>query len=287
MLNAKTKLFAILGYPVRHSFSPIIQNKWFEKEHLNSVYLAFEPKDYELEGTIKSLKELKFRGFNITLPYKTKVLKHIEVIDKFAKKIGSINTVLINDNKLYGYNTDYLGFAKDLKEKKIVIGNKNIVVIGAGGAARAIVAALKAGKAKNVYIANRTLDQATKLAKEFKVKSIDIKNVEDILSDTNLLVNCSSCGMKKDDKLPFSFGKIKTGLTVYDLIYNKKTPFVKFAKINRLKVFTGEGMLIWQGAYAFKLWTGKFPDIKIAQKILKKFLKQDRNKCLRKQEKKP
>jgi shikimate dehydrogenase len=273
MLNTETKLFAILGYPVTHSFSPIIQNKWFEKEHLNSVYLPFESKGYELEGTIKSLRELKFSGFNITLPYKTEALKHIDVIDKFAEKIGSINTVVINDNKLYGYNTDYLGFAKDLEEKKIIVKNKNIIVIGAGGAARAIVAALKAGKAKNVYIANRTLDKATKLAREFKVKSIDIKNVKDILGDANLLVNCSSCGMGKDDKLPFSFVRIKTGLTVYDLIYNKKTPFVKFAKINKLKIFTGEGMLIWQGAYAFKLWMGKFPDIKIAQKILKKFLK--------------
>ncbi|MDR2437167.1 MAG: shikimate dehydrogenase [Endomicrobium sp.] len=277
MLNTETKLFAILGYPVRHSFSPIIQNKWFEKEHLNFAYLAFEPKDLELESTIKSLKKLKFNGFNITLPYKTEALKHVDVIDKSAKKIGSINTVVISGNKLYGYNTDYLGFAKDLKEKKIVIENKNIVVIGAGGAARSIIAALKAAKAKNVYIANRTLDKARNLAREFKVKSIDIKNVKDMLDDVNLLVNCSSCGMKKDDKLPFSFGKIKSGLIVYDLIYNKKTPFFKFAKINKLKIFTGEGMLIWQGAYAFKLWTGKFPDIKIAQKILKKFLKQGRN----------
>jgi shikimate dehydrogenase len=273
MLNTETKLFAILGYPVKYSFSPIIQNKWFEKEHLNFAYLAFDPKDCELEDTIKSLKKLKFNGFNVTVPYKTEVLKYVDVIDKSAKKIGSINTVLINDNKLYGYNTDYLGFAKDLKEKRIVVVNKNIVVIGAGGAARAIVAVLKAEKAKNVYIASRILDKATKLAKEFKVKSIDIKSVKDILADTNLLVNCSSCGMKKDDKLPFSFREIKTDLTVYDLIYNKKTPFVKFAKINRLKIFTGEGMLVWQGAYAFKLWTGKFPDIKIAQKILKKFLK--------------
>jgi shikimate dehydrogenase len=277
LINTETKLFAILGYPVRHSFSPIIQNKWFEKKHLNFAYLAFEPKDLELEGTIKSLKELKFNGFNITVPYKTEALKHVDVIDKSAKKVGSINTVVISDNKLYGYNTDYLGFAKDLKEKKIVIENKNIVVIGAGGAARSIIAALKVAKAKNVYIANRTLDKARNLAKEFKVKSIDIKNVKDILNDVNLLVNCSSCGMKKDDKLPFSFGKIKSGLIVYDLIYNKKTPFFKFAKINKLKIFTGEGMLIWQGAYAFKLWTGKFPDIKIAQKILKKFLKQGRN----------
>ncbi|MDR3195614.1 MAG: shikimate dehydrogenase [Endomicrobium sp.] len=273
MLNNETKLFAILGCPVKHSFSPLLQNKWFEKKHLNCAYLSFEPNDYELECAIESLKELKFNGFNITVPHKIKALKYVDVIDKNAKKIGSINTVIIKENKLYGYNTDYLGFAKDLESKKVIIKNKNVIVVGAGGAARGIVFALKAGNAKNVYIANRTLDKAITLAKEFKVKSINIDDVKDTLGEADLLVNCSSCGMKKEDSLPFKFGKIKTGLVVYDLIYNKKTPFLRFAKNNKLKFFTGEGMLIWQGAYAFKLWTGKFPDIKIAEKLLKKFLK--------------
>jgi shikimate dehydrogenase len=277
MLNNETRLFAILGCPLKHSFSSLIQNKWFEKEHLNCAYLAFEPKDYELECTIESLKKLKFNGFNITVPYKIKALKYVDVIDKNAKKIGSINTVIIKKDKLYGYNTDYMGFTKDLEVKNVILKNKKVVVIGAGGAARAIVSALKTGKTQQIYIANRTLDKAIILAKEFKVKSIDINNVKDLLGNADLLVNCSSCGMKKDDTLPFTFGKIKHGLIVYDLIYNKETPFVKFAKDNKLKVFTGEGMLIWQGAYAFKLWTGKFPDVKIAEKFLKKFLKQGRN----------
>ncbi|MDR3306674.1 MAG: shikimate dehydrogenase [Endomicrobium sp.] len=277
MLNTETKLFAILGCPVKHSFSPLLQNKWFEKKHLNCAYLSFEPNDYELERAIESLKELKFNGFNITVPHKIKALKYVDVIDKNVKKIGSINTVIIKKNKLYGYNTDYLGFAKDLESKKVVIKNKNVIVVGAGGAARGVAFALKAGNAKNVYIANRTLDKAIMLAKEFKVKSINIGDVKDTLGDADLLVNCSSCGMKKEDNLPFKFGKIKTGLVVYDLIYNKKTPFLRFAKSNKLKFFTGEGMLIWQGAYAFKLWTGKFPDIKIAEKLLKKFLKQGAN----------
>jgi shikimate dehydrogenase len=115
------------------------------------------------------------------------------------------------------------------------------------------VSALKTEKSQQIYIANRTLDKAIILAKEFKVKSIDINNVRDILGNLDLLVNCSSCGMKKEDRLSFSFCKIKTSLIVYDLIYNKKTPFIKFAKDNKLKVFSGEGMLIWQGVYAFRL----------------------------------
>jgi shikimate dehydrogenase len=273
MLNTETKLFAILGCPVKHSFSPIMQNKWFEKDYLNCAYLAFEPKDYEFKHTIKSLKELKFQGFNITIPYKVEIMKYIDVIDKNAKKIGSVNTILNKKNNLYGYNTDYLGFAKDLEIKKVDVKDRAILVVGAGGAARSVIYALKTGKAKNIYISNRTLDKAIKLAKEFKVKSIEINNVKDILGNIDLLVNCSSCGMKKKDKLPFGFSNIKPGLIVYDLIYNKETPFVKFAKRNKLKVFTGEGMLVWQGAYAFKIWTDKFPDVKLAKKLLKKFLK--------------
>jgi shikimate dehydrogenase len=273
LLNTETILFAILGCPVKHSFSPIMQNKWFEKKRLNCAYLAFEPKDYELKRTIKSLKDLKFRGFNITIPHKVKAMKYVDVIDKSAKKIGSINTVINKNNKLYGYNTDHLGFVRDLKTKKVVVENKNILVIGAGGAARGIVYALKTCKAKNIYMANRTPGKSVKLVKEFKIKSVDINNIKDILDTIDILINCSSCGMQKDDKLPFSAGKIKRNLIVYDLIYNKKTPFVEFAKRNKLKVFTGEGMLIWQGAYAFNMWTGDFPDITIAKKLLKKFLK--------------
>jgi shikimate dehydrogenase len=250
-----------------------MQNKWFEKKHLNCIYLAFESKDYELKHTIESLKNLKFKGFNITIPHKVEAMKYVDVIDKNAKKIGSINTVINKNNKLYGYNTDYLGFAHDLKIKKVVVKNKNILIIGAGGAARGIIYTLKTRKAKNIYIASRTSDKSVKLAQEFKIKSVNINNIKDVLDTIDVLINCSSCGLQKGDKLPFSEGKIKKNLVVYDLVYNGKTPFVEFAKRNKLKVFTGRGMLIWQGAYAFNIWTGDFPDVTIAERLLRKFLK--------------
>jgi shikimate dehydrogenase len=272
MLNTETKLFAILGCPIKHSFSPQIQNKWFEKEKLNCAYLAFEPDILNLKKTIESLKILKFNGFNITVPHKVAVMKYVDVVDKAAKKIGSINTVAVKYSKLYGYNTDYLGFIWDLDSKKVNLKNKNVLVIGSGGAARAIAYALKIVKAKNIYISNRTLAKAEYLAKTFNIKSVDMSKVADILPKIDLLVNSSSCGMKKDDTLPFNAGKVKNSLVIYDLIYNKVTPFVKFAKDNGLKIFTGEGMLIHQGACAFEIWTGKYPDTKIAEKLFKKFI---------------
>jgi shikimate dehydrogenase len=273
MLNTKTKLFAILGYPVKHSFSPQMHNKWFEKEKLNCDYLAFEPDDMlNLKKTIESLKILKFSGFNITLPYKVSAMEYIDVLDKAAKKIGSINTIAAKNGKLYGYNTDYLGFTWDLISKKVNLKNKNVLIIGAGGAARAVTYALKTLKAKNIYISSRTLAKSEYIAKTFKIKSVDISKVVGIFPKIDLLVNSSSCGMGEYDILPFNACEFKNSLMIYDLIYNKTTPFVKFAKDNGLKIFTGEGMLIHQGACAFEIWTGKHPDVKIAAQLLKKFI---------------
>jgi shikimate dehydrogenase len=279
MLNSETKLFAILGCPVKHSFSPQMQNKWFEKENLNYIYLAFEPKPEDLKKTMESLKLLGFHGINVTIPYKIEVMKYVDFTDKAAKKIGSVNTIAFKGGKLYGYNTDYLGFSQDLTAKKIRLKNKNVLVIGAGGGARAIVYALKESKAKNIYIANRTLKNAEQLAKMFKIKAVDINKVEEMLPDVDMLVNTSACGMKKTDVLPFKVFKVKNDLIVYDLIYNNVTPFKKLAEDKGLKIFMGVGMLIRQGACGFKIWTGKYPDIEIAEQLFKKIL-DNRSGCI-------
>jgi shikimate dehydrogenase len=270
MLNTETKLFAILGCPVKHSFSPQIQNKWFEKENLNCIYLAFEPKPEDLKKTMESLKLLGFQGINITIPHKIEVMKYVDFTEKAAKKIGSVNTIVFKGGKLYGYNTDHLGFSQDLIAKNVRLKNKNVLVIGAGGGARAIVYALKESKAKNIYIANRTFENAEQLAEMFKIKAVDINNAGEVLPDVDMLVNTSACGMKKTDVLPFKADRIKNGLIVYDLIYNKITPFTKLAKDKGLKIFTGVGMLIRQGACGFKIWTGKYPNIEIAERLFKK-----------------
>ncbi|MDR0723635.1 MAG: shikimate dehydrogenase [Endomicrobium sp.] len=263
----KTKLFAILGCPINHSFSPKMYNQWFKKEKLNCIYLAFEPNIKHFKQVLLSLNFLGFSGFNITIPYKIEVIKYLDVIDNTVKKIGSVNTVCIKNNKLYGYNTDWKGFVDDLNDKNIILKNKNILVFGAGGAARAILYALKGLKANKICIVNRTYKNAVNLAKKFNVGSVNLQETKDVFVSVDLLINCSSCGMNTKDVFPFKIDKFKRSLIIYDLIYNKSTPFVKFARSNGVKIFTGEGMLVCQGACSFKIWTGIYPNVKITKKI--------------------
>jgi shikimate dehydrogenase len=270
MINTETKLFAILGYPVKHSFSPQMHNEWFRKGNLNCVYLAFDPAPEDLKKAVESLKFFKFCGANVTIPHKTDVIKYIDFVDKTAEEIGSINTIVAENGRFCGYNTDYLGFIQDLSAKKVSLKSRSVLIIGAGGAARAVAYALKNSGAEKIYIASRILKSARRLASAFKVEAVDINKVKELLPGIDLLVNASSCGMRETDVLPFNVVKVKKSLIVYDLICGKTTPFMKLAEDERLKMFTGEGMLVRQGACGFKMWTGIYPDIKIAEKLLKK-----------------
>lgn len=273
MINNKTKLYAIIGNPIKHSFSPQMQNAWFKQEKLNRAYLSFEVESKNLKKAVEAFKLLKFEGINVTIPHKTNMLKLVDFSDKAAKSIGSINTVTIKNGKLYGYNTDHSGLSADLLSKNIKVRNKNVLVFGAGGAARAVVYALKNSGAAKIYISNRTFENAKKIAKFFKVTALPVSEISKVLQDSDLLINASACGMKKRDALPFKTGILNKNIIIYDLIYNKLTPFAKLAKENSLKYFTGEGMLINQGAYGFKIWTGIYPDTKKALKLLKKIMR--------------
>lgn len=273
MLNTETKLFAVLGYPIKHSFSPVMQNKWFEKEKYNCAYLSFEIQPGNLKKALDSFKMLGFYGLNITIPHKTEVIKYLDYSDKAAKSIGSANTIAIRNGKLYGYNTDHSGFSADLITKGVKVRNKTVFIYGAGGASRAVIYAVKNAEAKKIYITNRTYKKAEKLAKHFRIESVQEENAAEIMSKADLIINTSACGMKKSDVLPFKAGTLKKTAVVYDLIYNKKTPFTKLAKENRIEYYSGEGMLINQGAHAFKIWTGIYPNTKSTLKLLKKFMR--------------
>jgi len=244
-----------------------MQNAWFEKEKLNCAYMPFKVEPKNLKKTVEALKLLGFYGINITIPHKTAVMKYLNHVDKAAKLIGSVNTVAVKNNKLYGYNTDYCGFSSDLALKNIKIKDKTILIFGAGGAARAVIYCVKNNGAKHIYLSNRTHKSAVNLAKEFKAEALDINKIPGILAETDLIVNASACGMKKTDALPFEISNVKKGAVIYDLIYNKPTPFVKAAKERGIKFYTGEGMLINQGAHGFKIWTGIYPDTKSALRL--------------------
>ncbi|MDR2425682.1 MAG: shikimate dehydrogenase [Endomicrobium sp.] len=272
-LNVETKLFAILGYPIKHSFSPLMQNAWFEQEKLNCAYMSFETDPKNLKKTLEALKILGFCGINITIPHKTAVMEFLDYTDKASKRIGSVNTIAIKNGKLYGYNTDYSGFVSDLISKNIKIKGKTIFIFGAGGAARAIIYSVKSSGAKMIYLANRTHKTALSLAGEFEIEAPRKDKIIEKAAQSDLIINASSCGMNKTDRFPFEIKSLKKNAVIYEIIYNKLTPFIKAAKKNKIAFYTGEGMLINQGAHGFKIWTGIYPDTKSALKLLNKFMR--------------
>lgn len=274
-ITSNTKLLGIFGDPVSHSLSPIMHNDWFAKYKLNCLYLAFDVLPKNLKTAVESIKTLNILGVNVTVPHKVEVIKYIDIVDSAAKTIGSVNTIVNKKGKLYGYNTDWQGFITDLKRKKVNLKGKSVLVVGAGGAAKAILYALMKLKVKKIFLTSRTFDKAKLIAKKYKnVSVVDIKKIPaNFLENIDCLVNCSTCGMKKEDKLPFRIKGVNKKIIFYDIIYNKETPFKKFAEKNKIKFFSGEGMLIYQGAVSFDKWTGIFPDTKKTLSLIKSFMR--------------
>lgn len=269
MINTKTDIYALIGHPINHSFSPNIHNTWFNKKKLNCIYVSFDVSPQNLKKIVNSLKLLNIKGFNVTLPHKEKILNLVDYIDPSAKNIGSINTVKIENGKLSGYNTDYSGFLNDLKSKNINLQDKTVLIYGCGGASKAILYGVKSLNPKKVILTNRTFSKAKKLSKIFGATPVNCRDAHLFLTDADFIVNTSSCGMNKSDKLPFKPELISKSTIVYDLIYNKKTPFYKLAKKYNLKYFSGEGMLVNQAADSFKIWRDVFPNVKQAYQLLK------------------
>ncbi len=274
-ITSSTKLTGIFGSPVSHSLSPVMHNNWFQKNNPDYVYLAFDVSPKDLQSAVQSLKVLNIAGVNVTVPHKVNIMKYLDFIDKDAQKIGSVNTIVNKNGKLYGSNTDWQGFAEDLKQKKVDLKNKNIFVVGAGGAAKAVLYALDMLKVKKIFLTSRTLKNAEEISKKYKrISCIDINKIpQDFLCGVDCLINCSTCGMKKEDKFPFEIKKFNKNIIFYDIIYNKNTPFKKFALKNKIKFFSGEGMLVCQGAVSFEKWTGIFPDTKNTFSLIKKFMR--------------
>ena len=274
-VTADTKLLGIFGNPVSHSLSPVMHNDWFAKYKMNCLYVAFDVLPKNLKKAVEAIRVLNVLGVNITVPHKVEVMKYIDTVDVAAKAIGSVNTIVNKNGKLYGYNTDWQGFITDLKFKKVDLKNKSVLVVGAGGAAKAILYALTKLRVKKIFLTSRTFDKAKLVAKKYKkISVIDINKISaNFLENIDCLVNCSTCGMRKEDKLPFSIKDFNKKIVFYDIIYNKETPFKKFAAKNKIKYFSGEGMLIYQGAVSFEKWTNVFPDTKKTLNIIKKFMR--------------
>jgi len=266
-VNSKTKYIGLLGYPLGHSISPVMQNAAFESRDINYLYMPIELKKEDLEHVVKAMPKMNFAGFNVTIPYKIEIMKHLDEIDDLAKSIGAVNTVAIKDGKLKGYNTDGIGFLRSLEEEiNVSVAGKNIFILGSGGAARAISMTLAMNKARRLYICNRTYEKAESLAKDINSKhgnvAISIPMVEqkikDAINDAEILINTTSVGTYPNiDETPIDKEILQDHLAVCDIVYNpKKTKLLQDAEKLGCKTMSGLGMLIYQGAEAFKIWTG-------------------------------
>lgn len=268
-IKGSTRLISIIGNPVKHSKSPYMHNTSFEKLNLDFAYMAFEIEEEKVEKSVEAMKTLDARGFNITMPYKEEVMEFLDVIDKEAEIIGSVNTVLNDNGKLIGYNTDGKGFVKSLEEKGIKFKDEKIVIIGSGGAARAIAIQLAFDSAREIVIANRTIENAQTISNiinenipKTNARSIvlDGKLLKEELRDAKILINTTSIGMKKteDKSVIEDIDTLHKDLFVADIIYDPpKTKLLSQAEKIGCKTMNGLGMLVYQGAIAFKIWTGE------------------------------
>ncbi len=250
--DGKTQVYGILGYPVKHSLSPVFQNKAFRYFSLNAVYVPFEVKPEDFETAFRCLKALRVKGVNITLPHKEKALELAGFKDNHAQAIGSANTLKFTEEGVYAYNTDWIGFLKAVKLLTPKLKDLKVLVLGAGGSARAVLYALKLEGAR-IFLWNRTEEKAKRLCEEFGC--LHVKKPEEVLEEVELIVNTTALGLKEEDPPIFDYRELKPRHKVMDIIY-KETLLLKSAKAKGCSYKNGLDMLLHQGIESFKIWTG-------------------------------
>ena len=277
MITGNTKKVGIIGWPVGHSLSPAMHNAAFAAGGLDYVYVPLAVEPGRLKEAVAGLKALGFVGANVTIPHKVEIMQYLDEIDHTAQSVGAVNTIVVKDGKCIGYNTDAQGFIRALEQKDITIKGKQAVLLGAGGAARAVVAGLLDAGIEKIILGARNRLKAEVFAKDFAGGLIAVYDWEDQVFQENMavcdiLINCTPLGMvpKLEEMPPVEWNKLKKTATVCDLIYNPPlTKFLDTAKQAGHLTMNGEGMLIGQGAVAFHLWTGEFPDFTVMEYTFK------------------
>jgi shikimate dehydrogenase len=274
-ISGKTVVCGIIGDPIEHTISPAMHNAAFQKLNLDYVYLPFRVKTNFISQAICGITALNLRGLNVTIPHKKAVLTFLDEIDPLAEVIGAVNTIVNNDGVLKGYNTDAFGFIRSLTAENIQPEGKNIVILGSGGAARSI-AFILADRNSNLTILNRHEASARELAnrimktfrREAAVLELNDRNLKESLKEAEILVNTTSVGMTplvEGTLVPSRL--LKKSLAVVDIIYNPaRTRLLNEAAQRGARVVGGLEMLVWQGAAAFELWTGREAPVEVMKK---------------------
>lgn len=256
----------VIGWPINHSRSPLIHNYWIRRHGLNALYERRPVPPEDLVGFFVGMKAQGYIGCNVTIPHKESSIRAIDLPDRRVKRIGALNTVFFRDGKSCATSTDGEGFFQNVISHVpgITIKNKTIVIIGAGGAARAIVDRLQEESPKTIYIINRNLDRAQQIKLDFG-KNIEVgsfNSLPELLSETDLLVNATSLGMTGNETLELNVGLLPKTAIVADVVYVPlATELILRAKAEGLRTVPGLGMLLHQAVPGFELWFGIRPEV--------------------------
>ncbi len=263
-INGLTKVFAVIGDPIEHTFSPVIHNTMAKMQNTDLVYTAFRVKTEGLEKAIVGAYELGIGGLNVTVPHKKAIMPYLCGLDKTAEAVGAVNTIKYTEKGYVGYNTDMIGVYYALLGNHVTVENKIVLVLGAGGAANACVAMAAAKGASKVYIANRTLEKANQLSEHIKkyytvdITALEIKDIG-LIEKCDIILNATTLGFGDNiDKTPvedINFYKAKKVETVFDAIYSPwETRLLKEAASQGVKTINGFDMLIYQAVAAREIW---------------------------------
>jgi len=263
--------YGVLGYPLGHSLSPYLHNQAFQKLGMDRCYFKWEVKPYDLRDFIQAVRILPLSGVSVTIPYKETVMPFLDMMSREALETGSVNTIYLQEGKLAGANTDYLGFIGPLKN----LNPKSALVLGAGGASRAVLYGLKKLGVRKIYICNRSRDKAQKIADEFQIQCMDWAARGDLASD--ILINTTPLGTRGDNEnqTPWDFNRFPFK-AVYDLVYNPlKTRLLRQAENQGVMVVSGLSMFVHQAREQFRIWTGEVFDADWAENLLRQKLSSD------------
>ena len=274
-ISGKTKVTGLFGWPVEHSFSPAMHNAAFDHLGLDYCYVTFPVRPDMLGDAVKGVRALNLGGINVTVPHKENVIQFLDEVSEEAAFIGAVNTVRNDNGRLTGYNTDGRGFMQSMSEAGIDVAGKKIIIMGAGGASRAIGYYL-CKKASALYLYDVDSKKADTLIQHLKSQATGCEvlaaGTEQIrsghfFSGVDIVINATPLGLKPEDPMPMDMALINNKHTVCDLIY-KETPFLSKAAGIGCKTLNGLGMLLWQGVFAFEVWTGKRPPVEIMKNAL-------------------
>ena len=253
------KKFLVIGNPIEHSLSPILHNFWIKNNSIDAIYEKLKLNEDELEQQILQVKEKKISGINVTVPFKKTIIPFLDELSIEAESTQSVNTIYLRDNKVIGHNTDIFGFETSIKKLKYNLTNKEVLILGAGGVVPSIIFALNKMKISKIKISNRTKDKAENLKTLFKnIEIIEWGEVPNV----DMIINATSLGLKKEDKINLDFSLISKNGFFYDVIYNpRETNFLKTGESLGCTTLNGKLMFIYQALLAFNIWHKLEPNV--------------------------